>query len=206
MSKERSQKIYLVIVAVTAISLTFLVMFPFTQGGTIQESNKEYQEEQLLPDSANYMMRNFKRSLNVEGSRLNDVALYSHNKNTSWHKLVSKPTLVFRFFETNCEPCICAELTALKERTDSIQDKVLLISSYSIYKGMRAFLTANKMDSLSAYQMNPLDTLAWEPDKYESPYYFILYPGGKTSHFFMAVPDYIKYTKQYVEGVTNLLK
>lgn len=83
---------------------------------------------------------------------------------------------------------------------------MLLIASYSTYKGLRAFLAANKMDSLTAYQMSPLDTIKWEPDKYESPYYFILYPGGKTSHFFMAVPDYLKYTKQYLEGVTKLLQ
>lgn len=35
MSKECNQGLYLIVVAVTAISLTVLVMFPFTQG-TIQ--------------------------------------------------------------------------------------------------------------------------------------------------------------------------
>ena len=204
MNKKHSQGIYLVVVAVSAISLTFLIMFPFIQG-SIKENENRYRVEQL-PDSASYMMKNFKRGLEVKGLELNDVSLYTQDKNTSLHKLVKEPTLVFRFFETNCEPCILAEMTAVKECTDSIQHKVLLIGSYATYKGMRAFLAANKKDSLLAYRMNPLDTLKWEPDKYESPYYFILYPGGKTSHFFMAVPDYIKYTRKYLEGITNLLK
>lgn len=204
MNKECSHGIYLVTVAVSAISLTFLIMFPFIQGST-KENDNGYRME-LLPDSTSYMIKNFKRGLEVEGVGLNDVSLYTHDKNMSLHKLVKEPTLVFRFFETNCEPCILAELTALKECTDSIKHKVLLVGSYATYKGMRAFLVANKKDSLLAYRMNPLDTLRWEPDKYESPYYFILYPDGKTSHFFMAVPDYIKYTRKYLEGVTNLLK
>lgn len=203
MNKPPTFGIYLVVVAVTAIALTFLVMFPFVQQGP--KESKIYPSEQL-PDSASYIMRNFRRSLSVEGFCLNDVSLYTHHKNTSLCKLVQEPTLVFRFFETNCEPCINAELTALKECTADIQNKVLLVASYSTYKGLRAFLAANKMDSLTAYQMSPLDTIKWEPDKYESPYYFILYPGGKTSHFFMAVPDYLKYTKQYLEGVTKLLQ
>lgn len=117
MNKPPTFGIYLVVVAVTAIALTFLVMFPFVQQGP--KESKIYPSEQL-PDSASYIMRNFRRSLSVEGFCLNDVSLYTHHKNTSLCKLVQEPTLVFRFFETNCEPCINAELTALKECTTDI--------------------------------------------------------------------------------------
>ena len=46
MNKEGRKGMYWVAVAVTAISLTFLVMFPFTQG-TTQESNSGYRVEQV---------------------------------------------------------------------------------------------------------------------------------------------------------------
>lgn len=204
MNKERNYYMYLVAVAVTAVSLTFLVMFPFTQGGAQKSGGPNM--SLTLPDSVNYIMRNFQRGLDVEGTALNDVPLYTLNRNTSLHKLVKEPTLVFRFFETNCEPCICAEVMALQNSMNDLHDKVLLIGSYATYKGMRAFLTANKLDSLSAYRISPLDTLRWEPEKYESPYYFVLYPDGRASQFFMAVPDYIGYTKQYIEGVRRVLE
>jgi len=49
MNKKHSQGIYLVVVAVSAISLTFLIMFPFIQG-SIKENENGYRVEQL-PDS-----------------------------------------------------------------------------------------------------------------------------------------------------------
>ena len=206
MNKNNIYGLYCVVTAVVAISVTFLVMYPFTQGEKYNEASSKKHQMQSLPDSASYMMRNFARGLNVEGTTLNDVPLYREGKNTSLHKLVEEPTLVFRFFEANCEPCIREEISALQKSMDTLSGKVLLVGSYATYKGMRAFLTANQLNLFPAYHMSPVDSLECEPERYESPYYFILYPEGKASHFFMSVPEYINYTQRYLGGMKRLLE
>lgn len=204
MNKSNFCGLYCVVTAVVAISVTFLVMYPFIQGKKHDGVSSQKYQSQSLPDSAGYMMRNFARGLNMEGITLNDVLLYREGKSTSLHKLVKEPTLVFRFFEINCEPCIREEISVLQKNMNTLPDKVLLVGSYATYKGMRAFLTANQLNLFPAYHMSPADTLEWEPERYESPYYFILYPEGKTSRFFMSVPEYISFTQRYLEGVKRL--
>jgi len=206
MNKGNIHGLYCVVTAVVAISVTFLIMYPFTQRKKADDIFSAKNRLRILPDSTNYMMRNFVRGLNMEGVTLNDVPLYKEGERTSLHKLVKEPTLVFRFFEMNCEPCIREEISVLQKRMGTLSSKVLLVGSYATYKGMRAFLTANQLNLFPAYHMSPVDTLEWEPERYESPYYFILYPGGKTSHFFMSVPEYINFTQRYLEGMKRLLE
>ena len=202
MDVRKKYRMYVIAALIFSAAITTSIMMPFCQESTVPQ--EDVSNVNALSDSTWYMVNNFSKSLAVEGVFMKDIILNSDSGKISLHSFITKPTLVFRFFDINCAPCIQTEVKLMQEQTKDIADQVILIGSFDTYRALKAYNLANDIN-LNALQIGLGERLGWEPDRYNSPYYFVLYPGGKASQFFMSVPEYSSYSEKYLEGINRLL-
>lgn len=195
-------KMYIVAAFTFAVAATVAVMLPFCRQTT--RSDETAFNIEALNDSIWYIKANFTKALDVEGIRIADLYMESDSGKVSLHAFIAKPMLIFRYFDNNCSPCIRTENKLIKEYAGDISDRILFIGSFQSYHALQAYNRANEINFTSLL-VAPDQQLSWEPDTHRGPYYFVLYPNGKASHFFMSVPEYTSYTKIYLEGINRLL-
>lgn len=183
----------------SGVLLTLLVMLPLCK-----KEGSMHSTDYVMPDSIWFQSKNFSTRLDTDGSRLADVHLRGEQGIVNLYSLLDKPVLVFRYFDRNCESCIEKEAAIIKECVENPGSKVLMIGSFSDYRSMKAYNQAHGIEG-NTLQINLNEKLDWKPDTYELPYYFILYPDGRVSHFFMAMPEYATYTRKYLERMNCLL-
>lgn len=194
-------RMYVVAAFLFAAAITFAAMMPFCRQAPAQETLSNVN---ALSDSTWFIQENFLRAQLTEGTRLPDLMVNADSGQVSLLASVDRPTLVFRYFDTNCTDCIQKEAELVKQHARNIADRVVFLGSFRNYHSLKAFNQANHI-SQKSLQTDLDQQLAWEPDTHHAPYYFILYPGGKTSHFFMSMAEFTAYTRSYLEGIDRLL-
>ncbi|WP_278702556.1 hypothetical protein [Phocaeicola sartorii] len=201
MELKMRYQIYVIAAAVTAAAITFLIMAPFSHENPMPDVNLR---KEMLADTTRFLQMNQLKSLEFEGMCLSDIFLRSDSGNVSLYSIVKHPTLVFRYFDINCTDCIQKEATLIKQHTIGVEDRVIFIASFLNYRSMRAYNLANEITQ-KAFQLNLDQQLGSEIDKNRLPYYFILYPNGKISHFFMSAQESSQYIELYLKGIKHLL-
>lgn len=201
MNTVQKYRIYIVAAFIFSTAITISIMMPFCYQSNIQEENSI--NTNVLSDSTWFLTKNRSMSLIVEGTKIPDITLNSDSGEIKLYNLINKPTLIFRFFESNCNTCIQTEAELIQKYTKDIADQVILIGSFNNYRALKAYNVANEIN-LTGLQIGSGEQLGWEIDTHNSPYYFVLYPGGKTSQFFMSVPEFSSYSQTYLEGINRL--
>lgn len=202
MDLKAKYRMYVIAAFVSAVAITAAIaMQLYAQPVPLEADIKS---NVALPDSTWYIQASFIRALEVEGTLMPDVSLNSDSGKVSLMKTITQPTLIFRYFDTNCADCIKKEADLIKQCIEANFTKVLFIGSFQNYRSMRAFNISNGIQ-WSSLQLGLEQYLEWEPDAQQAPYYFVLYPSGRTSHFFMAMPEFIAYTRKYLHGMNRLL-
>lgn len=201
MDIKKKYRMYIAAAFIFSTAITISIMMPFCYEPNIQQ--KDSAIINVIPDSTWFMSKNFSIGLSVEGIEIPDFTLNSDTGEVKLYNFINKPTLIFRFFESNCNTCIKTEVELIQKHAQAITDQVLLIGSFTNYRAFKAYNIANEFN-LSGLQIDTGKHIEWEPDTHNSPYYFILYPGGKASRFFMSVPEFSSYSQTYLEGVNRL--
>lgn len=200
MELKMKYRMYVIAASVTVAAATFLVMVPFCHQKTM---TKVDWREGMLADTAKFLQENQLKSLEIEGICLPDILLRTDSGSVYLYTIVERPTLVFRYFDINCTDCIKKEAKLLEQYTPGIENRVIYIASFQNYRSMKAYNIANEITQ-KAFQLNPDQQLGVEIDTYRLPYYFILYPNGKISHFFMSAPEGAPYLELYFKGIKRL--
>lgn len=197
-------RMYVVAAFLFAAAITFAVMMPFCHRSSTDKNSSAHANMEALSDSTWFIQTNFSRALNVEGYLLADLTVNADSGEVSLLASVKSPTLIFRYFDTNCTDCIQKEAELVEQYTRNIAGQVVFLGSFRNYHSLKAFNLANHINQKSL-QTDLEQQLMWEPDTHRAPYYFVLHPGGKTSHFFMSMPEFSAYTRIYLEGINRLL-
>lgn len=201
MELKMRYQMYVSATAVTAAAVTFLVMAPFCHEKPISDLNLR---KEMLADTTKFLQMNQLKSLEFEGMCLPDIFLRSDSGNITLYSAIKHPTLIFRYFDINCTDCIQKEATLIKQHTIGIEDRVIFIASFQNYRSMRAYNIANEITQ-KTFQLNLDQQLESEMDRNRLPYYFILYPNGKISHFFISAQEGSPYIELYLKGIKHIL-
>jgi hypothetical protein len=202
MENTKNTAKYLIIAIISIIAL-MISLFLFIN----KSSSPGIEQYRSVPtarqDSLEFLSRNFKMGLEVDGHHFDTILVQDRNELKSLFHLIQEPVLIFRFFHTNCHPCIEKCFHLMQEECSDLNNKPIIIAYFPEYRSLRNYCKNNKIEN--PYYLSVKDGIDWHPDSYGSEYFFVLYPNGKASHFFAIKEGYEEHTKLYLKGINRLL-
>lgn len=103
--------------------------------------------------------------------------------------------LALRLTDSQCDMCIDMQYLLLSKYMQEVKQQLIVVGTQSEHKNYKGHKFVSDIVEIS-------DTLlAWEPEFYNTPYYFMIHPDGTVSHFFVPDKNYEELTKSYFEEV-----
>ena len=192
---------FFIIIILSVLGLTVLLFIINSRTSqNLRENNLKEESEYLY-----FCRTNIEIQLASEGYDMPDSIFFIQNKDSlSLINLsYSRPILIFRHSNLHCKTCVDLACKILNECFDNFPEDVVLLYSSEYEENIKRYKRVNRMKYFS-YNIKS-DTFSWLPEVYNNPYFFVLYPNGKVSNFFMPHSKYPEITKKYLEGVRRLI-
>jgi len=185
------------ILLVTAV---FITGFSFYKNEQITITTYVQEKEEIY----DLYIRNFELQMQSIRTKLPETISLEDSPNIVKLLHNEKPLLVLRIKQTNCSMCIESAIDQLSQDTRFTPANSILLVSYSNLRMINLLL--KKYDLHFYYLTIMPDELSDFPvERYESPYFFILYPNRELRHFFIPEKTYTEMTKEYLDGVISLI-
>ena len=117
-----------------------------------------------------------------------------------------KPVLIC-IYKIECSMCEKDELKELhsifNDTIENIENVYILCSNF-IRREVYVYTKKNHLN-ISVYGISPTGSFDWIAEEYNKPYYFVLHPDMRISHFYLPDKKYPIINKQYLEGVKSYL-
>lgn len=164
--------------------------------------NKTTQVSSLKDMKINMLEETIEKSLNSENLKIrNNVTINDGEGPTLLKNVVSsKPMLILRYSELNCQTCIDVQLASLNKLADKIGKKnIIILASYNTIVNMTKFKRINKLN-LSIYNV---DSIGFPLEKSNIPFYFIIDKDRMAKLIFVPNKEFPSLTEKYFELIQN---
>jgi hypothetical protein len=184
----------------TVTTLLFLSLsLHFCNENTRKDNDKTYLNKQI----AKLAVKELSFDLNKEmtGTKApNTVCVSQRREEKHLSELVGgEPALIYRYTQQNCTPCYEDQIRLLQEIFRDSPRSVKILSSYQNRDFVR-----NRGLEIPFYHI-PFTAFDWQVERYNVPYYFVLYPNMKISNIYIPNEHEPELNRQYLEGIKRFL-
>ncbi|HCT30765.1 MAG TPA: hypothetical protein DIW31_08520 [Bacteroidales bacterium] len=198
-----------IFIVTTIVFLLFdiLLLFQIKKYKTVNQHQQLIQDKTTLLSSmkdlkVNMLEDAITQSLTSEDLTIrNNITIDNGEASTLLNNVVgSKPRLILRYSELNCQACIDVQLASLNKLAYKIgKENIIILASYKAIANMTKFKRINKLD-MSIYNV---DSIGLPLEKENIPFYFIIDQNKKTKLTFVPYKEFPSLTEKYFELIQN---
>lgn len=210
--KRRSRNIYDILAYSLLLILSgFLIIFGFHYRSLktdymILEIESEFNKDEILNTKLDQISKRQYELMPV-GQLLPDTLYAADYKGDSIRliDLISeRNTLIFRYTELGCSPCIDEQLEILNKFQQESKQSIVILSYYRNIRNLGMLMRSHKL-TIPVYNFQ-LNLLPFQIDSLNIPYFFVLNQNHTCSHFFIPEKNYSELTESYLQSLINPFK
>lgn len=188
---------------IVIVFLFFIIIFSLFQNIRIDKEIKSIEKKVEIVDNRNNILKDALIEMSfLFTSSLPEIVKLNDGTFVDFENVVLNKTVVFRFFENSCSPCVRRELSNVRNMLIK-KIPIIIIASFSSERKLKAILSEYSINT-TVYNLDKTSFVLKECDQLSKAYYFILDENMKVNNLFIPLQSEDDLSDVYCDYVESI--